>query len=261
MRDSVACRLNQLSQAFYDEEADSFSRTRRASWPGWTRCLELAGARPAGADAGSCLRVLDVACGNLRFARFLSKRWAEARVSYDAVDACPELAAGWVAPRGWRLACREQDVIADLLAGKGGARGGKGGYDLVVCFGFFHHVPTSAARLRLVRDLVAQVRPGGTCCVSLWRFLSDRGLARKARATTEAALADLGLGADELDPGDCLLGWQGHPHVWRYCHSFDETEAGELAEAGCAAGASLSGRFLADGRTGELNEYLVFRRT
>lgn len=270
MRTDVARRLNALDNAFYRTQAQSFSETRQAPWPGWVRCLELVG-EDAGSglpDAPAEVRVLDVACGNLRFARFLARSWSGVRVAYDAVDACPELAGGWETPAGWQLSYTRHDVVRGLLDGTGGVSpagmGGTrppGGYDLVVCFGFLHHVPRAEARERLLRELMAAARPGGTCFVSLWRFLDDARLARKAGLATAEALADLGLSANDLDRGDRLLGWQGRPHVWRYCHGFDDAEVDGLVGSVVGyGGASVVARFRSDGRTGRLNEYLVLRR-
>ena len=45
---------------------------------------------------------------------------------------------------------------------------------------------------------------------------------------------------------------------FRYAHHFTAQEADELV-ASVAEVASLEDRYMADGRTGALNEYLVFR--
>lgn len=261
MRAEVARRLNALDAAFYQGQARSFSSTRHAGWPGWERCLAAVGGEPRGA------RVLDVAAGNLRFARFLADAWPHAHLSYDAVDSCPELMRAGEPPQGWDVALHERDLVSDLLRAGGarpacgapsaGAGGGRGPYDLVVCFGFAHHVPTGAARGRLVRALIGLTAPGGTCCVSLWRFMDEPALARKARLATAQALPELGLDAGDLDEGDWLLGWQGVPGAFRYCHSFTRAEVDELARQD---GATLRDRFLSDGRTGELNAYLVWKK-
>lgn len=273
MRTEVALRLNALDTSFYREQAQPFSDTRHAAWPGWRRCLAALG------DAPRTLRVLDVAAGNLRFARFLADARPQEQVSYDAVDGCPELMRGGGVPAGWDVRIHERDLVRGLLSGEGDVPSGAETravapsaahpcaalargvdlirYDLVVCFGFAHHVPTAAARERLVRTLCDLTAPGGVCCVSLWRFASDSSLARRARATTAEALPELGLAADDLDEGDWLLGWQGVPHAYRYCHSFADAEVDALAKQ---HGALLVDRFLSDGRTGELNAYLVWRR-
>ena len=132
--------------------------------------------------------------------------------------------------------------------------------DLTVCFGFFHHVPGREARERLLRALCAATIPGGLVAVSLWRFMDDPGLAKKAHESHEAALrnfAEQGL-CLRLDANDYLLGWQQTQGVFRYCHHFTDEEVKVLA-ASVSDVAQLADCFRADGRTGSLNEYLVFR--
>ncbi|MGO5211316.1 class I SAM-dependent methyltransferase [Parafannyhessea sp. LCP21S3_E6] len=273
----VARRMNALNARFYRENAASFSQTRRSGWPGWERCLaEFERGDGTAADSHSAVRdtachVLDLACGNLRFARFLADAGLKS-VFYLGMDDCPELAEGASPPDAWDVSLRRLDIVSALLAGGlreelcaatarawGGATSGPTAADLAVAFGFLHHVPTHAARLALLRAMLAATRPGGTCCVSFWKFMSDERLAAKASATTREALAELGMPGDELGTGDYLLGWQDVPGAWRYCHSFDDAEVDGLLA--CLGGAARPvARFCSDGRSGDLNAYVVLRR-
>ena len=128
--------------------------------------------------------------------------------------------------------------------------------DLAVSFGFMHHVPLERWRVGLLRALIAKVRPGGFVAVSFWRFLNSDKLARKAQETTDRARAELGL--PELPGNDYLLGWQDTQGLYRYCHHFDEPEIERLLAA-VADSAELVSRFEADGKTGNLNEYVALR--
>lgn len=253
--------MNRLNESFYRDNARSFDQTRQTAWPGWERCLGPA-MNVLSQDGGA--RILDVASGNLRFARYLAERLPGARVSYHGIDSCPELARDVRLPEGWEVTLQELDVV-DALLGEGpdeglGARLKGGAADLVACFGFFHHVPTTEARRRLLQELLSYTRTGGLCCVSLWRPMSDRRIARRARESTRAGLRSLGLSEKELDKGDYLLGWQGRPDTWRYCHHFDEEEIDGLVRAAQGT-AELTARFCADGKAGDLNSYLVLTRS
>lgn len=255
--------MNRLNESFYRDNACSFDQTRQTAWPGWERCLCIGHTTGALPRYGG-VRVLDVASGNLRFARYLAERLPGARVSYHGIDSCPELARDVRLPEGWEVTLQELDVV-DALLGEGpdeglGARLKGGAADLVACFGFFHHVPTTEARRRLLQELLSYTRTGGLCCVSLWRPMSDRRIARRARESTRAGLRSLGLSEKELDKGDYLLGWQGRPDTWRYCHHFDEGEIDWLVRAAQGT-AELTARFCADGKAGDLNSYLVLTRS
>lgn len=245
----TADMLRALNNRFYRDNRTSFSATRRNSWPGWNRCVELCCAHVSARGA----RVLDVACGNMRFERYLREACGFEDFSYTGVDSC-ELFD--------ELPAQARFVEADLLESCGTGENGLSelvglhAFDLCACFGFFHHVPSQAARIELVEQLLATVRSGGHVAVSLWRFADVPELADKAAATTARARDELGL--PELDAGDYLLGWQDRTDAYRYCHSFSEPEIDELKRT-VGAAAELVERFEADGRTGAMNTYLVWR--
>ena len=54
--------------------------------------------------------------------------------------------------------------------------------DLSVSFGFLHHIPLPQWRAAFLEALIEATKPGGFACISLWRFLTDDGLAAKAKA-------------------------------------------------------------------------------
>ena len=242
MNRETANILNDTTTAFYAAQAASFSATRQSAWPGWQRLKNLP-------NYPIIWQVLDVACGNGRFRQFLQQEMPQVQVAYRGVDSCAPLAGGEV---------EQRDIVTELLNGAFDL--GKQEADLTACFGFFHHVPGAEARQTLLRALCAATRPGGLVAVSLWRFMDEPNLAAKAQASTKRALehfACQGVSL-ELDENDYLLGWQTQQKYFRYAHHFTEAEADALVAA-TAPLAALEDRFLADGRTGTLNEYLVFR--
>lgn len=254
----LALRLCALTGEFYRANAESFSQTRQSPWQGWVRLLEVMDARAAEREL---LRVLDVACGNLRFERYLADALPGRVLSGWAVDNCePLVEAGERSEFGplSRIAFQNLDVIARLSGGRlwESLEAPDASCDLAVSFGFMHHVPLERWRVELLRTLIAKVRPGGFVAVSFWRFLNSDKLARKAQETTIRARAELGI--PELPPNDYLLGWQDTQGLYRYCHHFDEPEIERLL-AMMADSADLVSRFEADGRTGNLNEYVVLR--
>ena len=254
----LALRLCALTGEFYRANAESFSQTRQSPWQGWVRLLEVMDARAAEREL---LRMLDVACGNLRFERYLADALPGRMLSGWAVDNCePLVEAGERSEFGplSRIAFQNLDVIERLSGGRlrESLEAPDASRDLAVSFGFMHHVPLECWRAELLRTLIAKVRPGGFVAVSFWRFLNSDKLAGKAKETTSRARAELGI--PELPPNDYLLGWQDTQGLYRYCHHFDEPEIERLL-AMMADSADLVSRFEADGRTGNLNEYVVLR--
>lgn len=254
----LALRLCALTGEFYRANAESFSQTRQSPWQGWVRLLEVMDARAAEREL---LRVLDLACGNLRFERYLADALPGRMLSGWAVDNCePLVEAGERSEFGplSRIAFQNLDVIERLSGGRlwESLEAPDASRDLAVSFGFMHHVPLECWRAELLRTLIAKVRPGGFVAVSFWRFLNSDKLARKAQETTIRARAELVI--PELPPNDYLLGWQDTQGLYRYCHHFDELEIERLL-AMVADSADLVSRFEADGKTGNLNEYVVLR--
>lgn len=215
----------------------------------------------AGASGREPLRVLDLACGNLRFERYLADALPGRMLSGYAVDNCDPLVEAGERNESdalSRIAFQNLDAIERLSAGclRKALEVPDASCDLAVSFGFMHHVPLERWRAGLLRALVAKVRPGGFVAVSFWRFLNSAKLARKAQETTSRARAELGI--PELPGNDYLLGWQDTQGLYRYCHHFDEPEIERLL-AMVADSADLVSRFEADGKTGNLNEYVVLR--
>ena len=55
------------------------------------------------------------------------------------------------------------------------------------------------------------------------------------------------------------MGWQADEDAFRFCHSFSDDEIDHLKERAEAQGALVVDDFCADGKTGDLNRYLLFQ--
>ena len=256
----IALQLSRLTTDFYAENADSFSETRATAWAGWERLLE----EVAPAMQSQNPRVLDLACGNMRFARFLADRLPQCSIEYLAADNCSGLAGANNADVSVKIGNRftgsfqQLDIISSLAASNLAVDLAvcDKSCDLAVAFGFMHHIPLAAWRREFLQALAAKVRPGGYVAVSFWRFMSSPKLAKKAQATTAQACAELSL--PELPENDYLLGWQQTRGSYRYCHHFDEAEIASFEQA-LGPRATLAARYQADGKPGNLNEYSIWQ--
>jgi len=241
----TADTLRELNNRFYQQQYASFAQTRQAPWPGWKKCLEFLPSQQS-------LSVFDLACGNLRFKAFLTSALPDTTFTFYAIDSCDELAPPDPSVNYQHLDIldalnQELNLNNQLTAPP---------CDLSVAFGFLHHVPLPEHRAQTLAALIDQAKPGGFVIVSLWQFMSDPARREKTLLTHERALQELGLPA--LHEGDYILGWKDIPGAYRYCHSFSDAEVDQLASS-VASRATLAARFKTDGRTGNLNTYLIFK--
>ncbi len=265
-----AAELVELNNDFYRRVATSFSSTRQAPWPGWRRVFDAVAAQAG--DPAVPFRILDLACGNMRFERFFQEAWREQGherpPEFHAVDACRDLAAEATGHANTidNLRFYELDILAVLMDGSQPAPLAVPPCDLVACFGFMHHVPSRDLRLRVLDLLAASAKPGGLIAVSFWAFMNDpRMQAKVAEAEARAQVNQPFATYDptQLDPGDHLLGWQQDESVYRYCHHFSDAEIDNLLAAHNANSPvhlRKVDRFDADGRTQDLNRYVLLRR-
>lgn len=299
--------LCQLNTEFYERNAASFSQTRTVPWEGWRRCMAACGfddsdgaALDQPVDAQIADSVLDIACGNLRFEAFLANTYPHIDWSFFAVDNCEPLVASGQEDVAKKVHFTCEDIVSNLLDGLPAAEpanvpalAAATPFDLVVSFGFLHHIPSFDLRQQFLLEALSQVKPGGYLVVSFWQFLNDPAKRAKIEQTHAEALAffascaetrandrdalDRGAGssssgnpdlscpkltaffADSLEPSDYFLGWKNEPDNYRYCHHFSNEEIDRIITA-LAPHATVIESFSADGKPGNLNRYVVFKR-
>ena len=83
---ALAC----MNEEFYLRVGPSFSQTRSSAWQGWSQMLE---ACRESLERCEMPFVLDVACGNMRFARFLDECLGVDSFAYRGMDNCDALVA------------------------------------------------------------------------------------------------------------------------------------------------------------------------
>lgn len=242
-------QLRALNRRFYERHAVGFDASREHAWPGWQR-IEL----PTPRDPSEPLRVLDVGCGNARFADTLAARLGGG-FAYTGVDENESLLAR-ARERLTGTQARHCELIrADVLASESADPLPHGPFDLVVAFGMLHHIPGAGLRRAFVHALAERVGEAGVLVVTAWQF-ADR--ARFASHIVSASEAPPGIDTTQFEEGDHLLTFDGDLANLRYCHHCSE---GELDQIEATTPLVPRRRFSADGRSGDLNRYMVFERT
>jgi tRNA (uracil-5-)-methyltransferase TRM9 len=221
-------RLEQMTADFYEHHAASFARSRQAPWDTWPDVLDIAGSRR---DINS---VLDVGCGNGRFATFLQS--SDTPVRYVGIDTSPLLLAHA------RKSHPEHTFIDGQLHDLDQDQ-----FDLVASFGVLHHIAGFSQRAEYMRELAARTGLGGALIVSFWQPASGTDFHRKT-ATPPDDIA--------LEPNDYLLGWNGDHSQLRYCHHFTDDEVELMVTA---SGLALASELQGTGNDAT-NRYVVLER-
>ena len=259
---STLLALNRINREFYRQQAQSFNRSRKRPWSGWSRLL----ARPVLHNGGEPLSVMDVGCGNGRFGVYLGDHLERSMV-YVGVDASPELLSearqsltgaqagvGVGAEADAAVYLVEHDLIASL-ANQEMPEVFARAHDLVVVFGLLHHIPSAAARSDLVRWCAQALDRGGVLALTCWQFGARERFSNKL-VPWEQVAAKYGVALSELEPGDCLLRW-GTTGALRYCHFIQEAEMNTWVNLPRLRAVD---RFIADGQSNDLNAYLILER-
>jgi SAM-dependent methyltransferase len=234
MKADIVRQLIALNRTFYEQLADPFARSRAAPQPGFTRLLDWL--------PDPCQRVLDVGCGNGRFADFLRGNGVTA--AYVGVDFSLTLLdkAGGQPDRIFHACDLSQPgCLADL-----------GQFDLVVCLAVLQHIPGRANRQRLLSEMGACLAKNGRIFLSNWQFMDSPRQRRKRQAWPQ-----IGLSPDDVEANDYLLNWQRGGYGLRYVCQIDADETTFLAQA---ANLRQVAQFRSDGREGNLSLYTVLEQ-
>ena len=256
MNEALAKKLCDITNTFYRDNAASFSATRKSPWNGWRTSMTLLAGR--GLINSVPLTVLDLASGNMRFAAFLASEYPENSFTVYGVDDCIDLNIAAL-----HVHFQNLDIINHVFDDTSLAeRIDAPLCDLSVCFGFMHHIPGQNNRAHVLEALLDKTKQGGYVVISFWMFMNNETLAKKAHLTHKQALNTLPLQSEdiaELDEGDFFLGWKDTSGSYRYCHNFSNAEIDDLAEL-MRSRASVTARFFADGRTDNLNAYIILQK-
>lgn len=235
MNQATIERLNQINRDFYRATAAEFDASRQAPWRGWERLL--------GIIELPIESVLDIGCGNGRFALFLAGRQPQP-FRYIGIDSSAEFLrrareklAAFPAVDATLI---ESDIVLAALPRRRA--------QLVTLFGLIHHLPGFARRRALLASAAECVAAGGYLALAAWRFYEQERFKRRI----------LPWGADiAVEKHDYLLDWRGGERALRYCHYVDDEEHAQLIRA---AGLSILADYRADGAEGTLNRYTILRR-
>ena len=233
----VAARLLALNREFYQTFSADFAQTRERLQSGVARI-----AREVTGD----VRLLDLGCGRGQLARHLLAE--KAPRLYLGLDLNLHLlhhARGGILPEAGHahFACAELSSGALPL-------GSAVRFEWVFLFAVLHHLPGLELRRRVCQEAHRLLVPGGRLALSNWQFSRSERLRRRI-----VPWAEIGLGEQQVDPGDALLDWRRGGRGLRYVHQVEKAERRLLCRE---AGFREIEDFASDGEGGDLSDYAIW---
>ncbi|MBD3250297.1 MAG: methyltransferase domain-containing protein [Candidatus Pacebacteria bacterium] len=241
--------LNQLNRNFYQTTDIYFDQSRQYFWQGWyqlqPRLKKLAANHQP-------LTVLDLGCGNGRFAQFLKEN-VSSWLSYHGMDCNAHLlfsAQTTVSQLNIAAKLDHLDLIYNLLCGQLETIL-RPEYDLIAAFGLLHHVPGLRTRINLLRLLGERLSKSGLMIMTAWQFGAEKRFDDR-----QIDPQTIGIDPELLEQDDYILDWKRGEEAVRYCHWIKPAEMQEIAQQ---ADLEIIDQFAADGKSKELNNYYLLQ--
>jgi len=260
MDQKIAQKLINLNSEFYQTFASHFAATRQRLQNGVRQVIETL---PLDAN------ILDLGCGNGELARVLAERDFQGRyLGLDFSSGLLDIAREGVPGKdnfafvqgdlgaAWEKVVESGQWAVDSEAAKGSGHSQftvhNSSFTIILSFATFHHLPGRKLHLQNYRKIHQLLAPEGRFIHSNWQFLNSERLRQRIQPWSE-----IGLTADDLDPGDYLLDWRQGGRGLRYCHFFSEVELKELATE---TNFKVVDSFYSDGEGGNLGLYQVWEK-
>ena len=251
MNSDTIKQINQINLNFYQLVADEFHGSRQYPWKGWGNLNPFI--EETHSSFKRPLRVLDVGCGNARFAHFLITSFPENDLTYHGIDSSEEL-----------LQCAKDSLlgttvdytlqrldIVDALLNACFSSQLENQYDLICLFGLIHHIPSLIFRKELISILTKHLHPGGKLIFTTWQFLDSEKLRKKIVSPHEVS-----LNPALLEKNDYILDWRRGEKAFRFCHYVDENELSSLIRH---SNMLLQHSFQADAQEKNGNRYCILQ--
>ena len=244
MDETTATKLLEVNHTFYQRLGKHFSATRARLQPGVKKVAEY---------LLNVSEILDLGCGNGELAYYLAKYGYAG--SYIGLDISREMLAEarQKTAANHNVLFYEVDISkpnwpATTELAKGNIKAAQ--YDAILAFAVLHHIPGTAMRIQLLREIHNLLAPQGLFTLSVWQFLNSARLAKKIQPWENIEIQPV-----DVDKNDYLLDWQHGGYGLRYVHYFTEGELEELAEQ---THFKITDRFHSDGEGGNLGHYQIW---
>jgi len=278
--------LNLLNQKFYNQIADHFHQTRLKPWQGWIDLLPFFTNFFADIiNKNSQVDVLDIGCGNGRFANFLEKNLLndlksnlESNLDLDyaqnlnfigldtdqaLLDYAKKLKLSF--KNNWQ----KRDVFEDFSKSNFSQSESESQdesetknldqkkVDLCVAFGVIHHLPKEL-RISFFQNIAKKLKPNGVAIITAWRFDKSKRFAKSIIRPESDEMKkiekEFDFKPEDLGESDFLIDWETGLRAVRFVHIWDEIEMQNVCKE---VGLKIVNSFDQDGKEGDLNTYYI----
>mgnify|MGYP001186467836 CR=1 FL=1 len=238
-------KIIELNKNFYRITRETFSKSRNYTWVGWDKLFEYIKDKKITIN-----NILDLACGNGRFVNVLKKHMSN--FNYLGIDTdnflIEEAFKNFGSTKTTFIKCdllNTKDISTLDLDTK---------YDLIVSFGFMHHIPSPQKRIEFFNYVNQNLNDSGIFCFSVWDF---PGKKYQERVNKEEIAKELNLNEAIKDSNDYILDWREGNKAFRFAKYYTESELNTLLEQ---SNFEKIYSFTADGRDQKSNRYFIVKK-
>jgi tRNA (uracil-5-)-methyltransferase TRM9 len=254
MTQNTIDKLNKINQDFYFRISKYWNNKVDSAWFGWNTLLPIIQEKFKDKEE---ISVLDLGCGNARFATFLQSNLPNLIVNYVGIDTDSQFLQNGKT-RNKNDSSKFRLIQNDLIKNEWNKELNKQEFDLVVLFGILHHIPSSIARQNLLNQSSELLKLDGIAVFTGWRFLDKERLGKRVlnpkQLFYQHALNFFGLNKDDLEEDDYLLDWVKYEYSIRYAHYISKLEANNMA---IKASLNIKTHFIDDSLQRDQNNYWI----
>jgi tRNA (uracil-5-)-methyltransferase TRM9 len=222
----------------YTTHAEEFSKTRSSPWNGWKVLLN--GYQSAFSQKP---RILDLGCGNGRFAKFLVQN----QISFEYVGVDSSVPLLKIAQTN--LPYNDFKFIQVDLNSTSWPDHIQEDFDIIVAFGFMHHLETLKIRKFFFEKNFELLKIEGKFFAAFWQFAKLERYKNKIYQANKYP-------DEKYNQNDFLMDF-GASRNSRFCHYYSEEEMQEIESS---VNFQIIETFFNDGRDNNENLYKVYTK-